>query len=326
MRLRGARGKLFEPVSFVVGDRLSVSNYARGLDISDPVLLNARSARAMGYRGRPVPPPMLAFFQTVTPEALTGELGFTWGRTLGVSMEVDCTGIITEEDEVTGQSSVEEAYERVAGDGVVRQFLRLRTDFRDASGHFACRWWALFIERKEGSLDEEVAGRASTEAGGTGSGAGESAPWVSQPRVRQLVRPGEELPSLATGVINRLTLARMSVAIDNPDPLHLDEAVAHSLGLSGVVGQGSLVAGALYEPVRLWAGMASPLSGSVALSRPYGEGASLRSTGRVTEVIHERDGAVAVCDTTLMDKGGVEIGRGSFRVPLQFQVSTPAEN
>jgi N-terminal half of MaoC dehydratase len=147
MRLDGIVGREFGPVEFVVGERLSVLNFARALEVRDPMLLSAASARAQGYRGRPVPPVMFLFFLVIPGEILEGELGFTWGKTLAASTEFDFGRIVTEEDRVTGRSWIDEAYERTGRDGKMRQFLRLRTEFSDESNALVCRSRMLFIER-----------------------------------------------------------------------------------------------------------------------------------------------------------------------------------
>jgi hypothetical protein len=147
MRLDGVQGREFGPVDFVVGERLSVLNFARALEIKDPVLLSPAGARAHGYPGRPVPPVMFLFFLVIPGEILEGELGFTWGKTLAASTEFDFGRIVTEEDRVIGRSWIDEAYERTGRDGKMRQFLRLRTEFSDENNALVCRSRMLFIER-----------------------------------------------------------------------------------------------------------------------------------------------------------------------------------
>lgn len=149
MRLDGVQGREFGPVDFVVGERLSVLNFARALEIKDPVLLSPAAARAHGYRGRPVPPIMFLFFLVIPGDVLEGELGFTWGKTLAAGAEFDFGRVVTEEDRVIGRSWVDEAYERVGRDGNKRQFLRLRTEFREENNILVCRSSMMFIERVE---------------------------------------------------------------------------------------------------------------------------------------------------------------------------------
>lgn len=64
------------------------------------------------------------------------------------------------------------------------------------------------------------------------------------------LRGGQELPGRRFGPIGRLLLARVSIAIDNPDPLHIDDAVAQASRFPMVLGHGFAAAGVLYETVR----------------------------------------------------------------------------
>jgi acyl dehydratase len=310
MQILGAAGTAFRPTRFVLGERLSVVNFARALDVTDPVFLDVTHARAHGYAGRPVPPAMYAFFQTVSNDDLEERLGFHWGRTLGAGMEFTAGVIAGEEDEVVGQSSVEAAWEAAGRSGATRQFLRLRTDFRRADGELVCRWRALFIERKDGPPDPDAPSEATPP---------ESDEALATP-VDLWAAPsatvGQALPEHRIGPIDRLRLARISIAIDNPDPVHVDDAVAQASGFPTVIGQGSGATGLLYEPVRLWAGMARVRSGAVRLAAPYSLGAELCAQGEVT-AIHDVEGErQARCDVRLTDQAGAEIATAQFQVRL----------
>lgn len=310
MDLQRAQGRIFEPAAFTAGDRLSVPAYARALGIDDPQLCSLRAARRAGLAGRPVVPPMFAFFQTLDPDRLTDELGFVWGKTLSAGMEFVAGPPITDEDDIVGQTRVEAVWERTGRDNTVRQFLRLATDYRSAAGAFVCRWRIVFIEKKDGDVDPNLPPAPSGEPPTLEIDAGR----VTSPAPKAV--PGETLPSHNPPALDRFVLAWMSVAIDNPDPLHLDDALARQAGLPGVVGQGSLVAGALYEPVRRWAGIDRVTSGSVTQRRPVLLGAELRADGHVETVEMSGPVELAVCRTVLVDQSGEVVAEGSFSVVL----------
>lgn len=312
MDLQRAQGRVFEPCSFTVGDRLSVPAYARALGTDDPLLCSSRAARGAGLAGRPVVPMMFAFFQTLDPERLTGELGFVWGRTLSAGMEFVAGAPITDDDEVVGQTRVEAVWERTGRDDTVRQFLRLATEYRTVAGEFVCVWRIVFIEKKDGGLDPDL---PPAPAEGPSTSLEET---IGRRRTSPAPKavPGETLPSHRPPVLERLVLARMSVAIDNPDPLHLDDELARKAGLPGVVGQGSLVAGALYEPVRRWAGIDRVVSGSVSQRRPVLLGAALRADGQVETVESSGQADLAICRTVLVDGSGEAVAEANFRVVL----------
>ncbi|HEV7865359.1 MAG TPA: MaoC family dehydratase N-terminal domain-containing protein, partial [Acidimicrobiia bacterium] len=149
MRLPEVNGRSFDPIGFVLGDRLSVPNYAKALGIDEPLYRDAEAGRAAGWAGRPVPPGMHAFFLAF-PDGVWDELGVTWGRTLAGTIDVEAVRLAGEEEWVQGQAHVEAVWERPGRDGDARQFLRLRSDFTDEKGEFVGRWRVTFVEKVSG--------------------------------------------------------------------------------------------------------------------------------------------------------------------------------
>lgn len=308
MDLKRAQGWTSEPVTFPVGEHLSVGAYARALAIADPELSRLDAARSAGWPARPVPVPMYAFFHVVPTGVLTDELGVTWGRTLGAGVDFEAHAVATEADELTGRSRVDSVWERPGRDGATRQFLRLSTDFVARDGGLVCRNSVLFMERKDGPPDDAFVadGEPPREPGVAAAYRAGPAPLP--------VRIGEELPAAVIPPVDRLMLARMSVAIENPDPIHIDEQAAQSAGLPGVIGHGTTVVGLLYEPVRRWAGLTRPVSARTTQSRPFRPGDTLTATGRVVALRSESGREIATCETAVADRAGTPVGRGTFDV------------
>jgi acyl dehydratase len=250
---------------------------------------------------------MYAFFHVVPADVVTEELGFTWGRTLGAAVDFEVDRIATEADGVTGQARVDAVWERLGRDGSARQFLRLVTDFTGAAGDLVCRNTVLFMERKDGPADDafRLDGEPPREPR-------RSLP--ARPAEALPVRIGAELPAATVPSVDRLMLARMSVAIENPDPIHLDDAAARAAGLPGVIGHGTTVVGLLYEPVRRWVGLDRVVGGRTTQSRPFGLGATLTATGRLVALQAQAGRQMATCETSLVDGDGAVVGRGTFEV------------
>jgi len=308
MDLKRAQGWTSERVTFPVGDHLSVTAYARALAIDEPELCRLDAARTAGRRGRPIPPPMYAFFHVIPTEVVTEELGFTWGRTLAAAIEFEADGITTDADVLTGHARVVSVWERPGRDGGARQFLRLTTDFTADDGRVVCRNSVLFMERKDGSADDLFLSDAEP------SRATEGVAVPPRPAGALAVHIGAELPPAAIPPVDRLMLARMSVAIENPDPIHLDDDAARAAGLPGVIGHGTTVVGLLYEPVRRWAGLDRVVAGRTTQSRPFGPGTALTATGRVVALRAEAGRQMAMCETALVDDSGAVVGSGTFDV------------
>jgi len=278
-------GSSFPAVGFVAGERLSPANFARALGVDDPLLSRADAARRAGYRGRLVPPAMLGFHLAVAADALVDDLGFTWGKTLNLGIDVDWAGVpVTEEDFLEGRARVAAAWERPAKGGGTRQFLRVETDF-SLEGKSVCRWNVLFTERRLGDPVQGDHGEAAED---------EDVGFFEQ--TRPTPRPaGRPDARVVTPTIDRLGLARLSVALDNPDPLHVDDSVAREAGFERVIGHGGAVVGLLHEPVRSWAGIETPVRLITRQSAPFGLGDSL--TAVAGDVTHDDGGSTWVRTT-----------------------------
>lgn len=273
MRTRDVIGTAFEPVRFRPETRLSVPLYARALGLDHPVLLSTAAASEAGLASRPVPAAMLGFFLAVPADDLVERLGFTWGRTLNVGIAVASRRTVLEHELVEGRASVVDAWERVGSDGGTRQFLVLQADF-SVDGGLACTWRVTFIERKDGPPDGDVGPSADTTASDELPSAPEDAPSP---------RPGQRLGPVATGDFSRLDLARLSAALDNPDPLHLDDEVARDAGFDQVVGQGSAVVGLLEAACRTATGWVAPLHLDTQQRAPFTVGDRLTAAGKVLD-------------------------------------------
>src|SRR5581483_5122433 len=313
MRLAEVQGRSFEPDGFVLGDGLSVANYAKALSIDEPLYRSADEARVAGWPGRPVPPGMLAFFLAFPDPGVWDELGVTWGRTLAGTIEIEAARLAGEEEFVEGRAHVEAVWERPGRDGDARQFLRLRSDFTDEKGEFVGRWRVTFVERAggppSGSVPQEDPG-----GGGEELPLERLAPRSAPPAGAQA---GTDLPAHRTAPLDRLAFARMSVALDDPNLVHLDEAVAAAAGFPSVIGSGGFVVGALAEVVRRWAGVDRVVRGTTRQLQPLWPGTALTARGSVTALERRSDRPVAVCTTELVDQTGQRIAEGTFDALLE---------
>ena len=295
MRTHDVIGTQFEPVRFRPESRLSVPLYARALGLDDPLLLHSAAAADAGLQSRPVPAAMLGFFLAVSADDLVEDLGFTWGRTLNVGIEVTSARTVLEHELVEGRASVVDAWERLGSDGGTRQFLVLEAAFAVDGAH-ACSWRVTFIERTDRAPDEAAAGAPS--AGTDGAHLPPAPTGTARPT------PGERLGPVATGPISRLDLARLSAALDNPDPLHLDDEVARDAGFPQVIGQGSAVVGLLEAACRTTVEWTAPLQMQTRQRAPFTVGDEMTATGTLGD-----DGLTA--EITVTGSGGEQIGSAS---------------
>ena len=307
MRLAEVQRRSFDPVGFVLGDRLSVANYAKALSIDEPLYRSAEAARAAGWPGRPVPPGMYAFFLAF-PDGVWDELGVTWGRTLAGTIEVEAARLAGEEEWVQGEAHVEAVWERSGRDGDTRQFLRLRSDFTDEKGEFVARWRVTFVEKMAGAPSGAVPDQ-DPGAGGEDLHWQRLAPRAPVPTAAGI---GAALAPHMTGPLDRLAFARMSVALDDPNLVHLDETVAAAAGFPSVIGSGGFVVGGLWEVVRRWAGTDRVVRGTTRQLQPLWPDTALRACATVTALEQRDDRPVAVCTAELVDQAGHRIAEGTF--------------
>lgn len=308
MRLAGVVGRAFDPVEFVIGDRLSVQNWGRAMRTNEDTFLHVGAARAAGWAGRPVPPAMYGFFLTLPDSILVEELGFTWGRTLAAGIKAEIGRVAGEDEWVRGQTFADVAHEKAGRDGVTRQFLRLRTEFRDSGDRLVNRWHTLFIEKVDGPVTVPPVERPFSDV---------AAPAFPPPRSAvPAIPPGGKLPQWRIGPLDRLDFARMSVAMDDPNLVHLDDTVAAQAGFPSVIGSGGYVLGALYEVARQWTGVDRIRAIDMRQLLPFGLGADLCASA---DVVLDGDSAgrgLALLQTVLTDGGPTTIATATVTVQL----------
>jgi acyl dehydratase len=308
MRIAGVLARAFDPVEFVIGDRLSVQNWGRAMHTNEDAFLHLGAARAAGWAGRPVPLGMYAFFLTVPTSALVGELGFVWGRTLAAGIKAEVGRVASEDEWVSGQTFADVAHEKIGRDGATRQFLRLRTEFRDANDQLVNRWQTLFIEKIDGPVTVPPAERPAPEVG---------APSFQSPASAVPVIPLDgQLPQWRIGPLDRFDFARMSVAMDDPNLVHLDDMVAAEAGFSTVIGSGGYVLGAFYEAARQWAGLDRIRAVDMRQLRPFAPGAELCVSAEVVSKDDPAGHGLALLQAALTDGGQNTIATASVTVQL----------
>lgn len=130
------------------------------------------------------------------------------------------------------------------------------------------------------------------------------------------VAVGHELPPRRVGPLTRLDFARFSVSTDDPNRVHIEEAVAADAGLPGVIGSGGIVAGILTDLVSSWAGLEALRSATFRVTAPLFPGTVLLARGQVVPPDDETDGVVDV-EAVCTDDAGNRLGEGRFRLQLE---------
>lgn len=92
-----------------------------------------------------------------------------------------------------------------------------------------------------------------------------------------------DIPPYA-GAVERVDIAWMSVAIEDPNPIHLDEAVAKQAGFSTPIAHGTFPIGMIGAMLERWAGAGSVRALDVRLTAPTLPGDRVEATGKVAGV------------------------------------------
>lgn len=130
------------------------------------------------------------------------------------------------------------------------------------------------------------------------------------------VTVGDELPERRVGPLTRMDFARFSVSTDDPNRVHIEEAVATGAGLPDVIGSGGIVAGLLTDLVTSWGGLDALRSATLRVTAPLFPGTVLLARGNVVRRDDAGEGVVEV-EASAVDAAGNRIGEGTFLLRLR---------
>jgi acyl dehydratase len=126
---------------------------------------------------------------------------------------------------------------------------------------------------------------------------------------------GDPLPAIERGPIARADIARFAAAVDDFNPIHVDEDFAKSVGFPSAIAHGPL---ALAFAVQLLAksfGVANVRGVSAQFRAPVLPGDVLRIEGEVTGIDEANGTPVATCDIRVV-KGDAVVVQGSGKAVL----------
>ncbi len=122
---------------------------------------------------------------------------------------------------------------------------------------------------------------------------------------------GDELPQREIGPITPMDFARFSVSMDDPNRVHIEDAVAKAAGLPSVIGSGGIVQGVMDDLVAAWAGRAQPRVIRNRILRPLLPDTAVRVVGRVVERTEDAGRVKVVVAIEAVDQDGQALGDAS---------------
>lgn len=137
---------------------------------------------------------------------------------------------------------------------------------------------------------------------------------MTETATRDQVRVGDALPDRAAPAITKPRIVQVMDVMDDCNPVHVDEQLAASLGLRGIVNQGPANLAYITNMLAQWTGDADCVRRfKVRFFNIVVPGDDLIAGGRVTAV---RDGGLVDCDVWLKMRDGTVMLSGMATVAL----------
>jgi acyl dehydratase len=125
---------------------------------------------------------------------------------------------------------------------------------------------------------------------------------------------GDELPEIVTPPVDRLRIAYMTVAMRDPNLVHVEDAYAAKSGLPSVIAHGTFVTSYAGAAVSRAVGVDAVRRIRVDVTAPVFPGDVLRTHAVVTGSEPAPEGQLLTVDLTVTNQDGVRVGRGTAAV------------
>jgi acyl dehydratase len=125
---------------------------------------------------------------------------------------------------------------------------------------------------------------------------------------------GDELPEIVTPPVDRLRIAYMTVAMRDPNLVHVEDAYAAKAGLPSVIAHGTFVTSYAGAAVSRAVGVDALRRIRVDVTAPVFPGDVLRTHAIVTGSEPAPEGRLLTVDLTVTNQDGVRVGRGTAAV------------
>lgn len=285
-------------------ERGKVEEFARAVYDRNPAHRDAAAARELGFDAVPAPLTFTrtSYFQRYRPPGVDVHLGFDLGldqdHLVHGEQSYEFVRPVTVGDTLSGETFLEDVYQREGGRGGTLTFVVLRTEYRDEDDDLVQAETNVRIET-EGAIDDGDDGTATPptptdrtrerrRSGRTASGYDD---W--DPPTLDELSVGDEGPTVEVGPVDREDFVRYAGASGDFNPVHYDEPYATSAGNPSVFGQGMFTAGVGAGMVSNWLGLANVTEFETRFTRRLWPGETLTASGEVRETAVE-DGTTTV--------------------------------
>lgn len=94
--------------------------------------------------------------------------------------------------------------------------------------------------------------------------------------------------------VDRMAIAWMAVALEDPNLIHIEDSVAHEAGFSAVIAHGTFPIGAIGAMLARWIGEENVLELDIRLVAPTYPGHTIKAEGTVLERVDKKQSVEVV--------------------------------
>ncbi|WP_227356729.1 FAS1-like dehydratase domain-containing protein [Haladaptatus salinisoli] len=263
-----------------------VAEFARAIRDPHPTYRDLETAREAGHHSLPAPPTFTrsSFFPRYRPPGVDHDFGFDLGfrreYVLHGEQRFRYERPLHVDDELYGETTLEDVFQREGRSGGTMTFAVLRTDFYDADS------------------DALVQSAWNTRIETDGAPTGESAPARGEIDAPEDAAPAEDAadltvgavgPTVETSPLERRDFVRYAGASGDFNPVHYDEPYATDAGHPSVFAQGMFSAGVASRLLREWFGLGGLESYRTRFTARAFPGDTLSARAEVREIADAGD-------------------------------------
>jgi peroxisomal enoyl-CoA hydratase 2 len=259
-----------------------VDEFARAIHDSSRIYRDRQTARAAGHHSLPAPPTFTrsSFFPRYRPPGVDHDFGFDLGfrreYVLHGEQRFRYERPLHVDDELYGETTLEDVYQREGRGGGAMTFAVLRTDFYDAdSDDLVQSAWNTRIETDGAPAEESDPPSGEIEAPKDADSAELAVGAVGS--------------TVETPPLERRDFVRYAGASGDFNPVHYDEPYATDAGHPSVFAQGMFSAGVASRLLREWFGLRGLKSYRTRFTARAFPGDALSARARVRGVADAND-------------------------------------
>lgn len=325
------------PIEEVVGESLftveeflveagKVAEYANSTRNDNSVHQESREAIKRGFEAIPAPLTFTATkrFPRYRPPDVADhwgiDLGFDPAKTVHGEKRYEFGRVVLVGDEFTGETTLEEVYQRNGKRGGEMTFAVLATKFTDADDEWVLTERSTLIETENTGSKYNSRGVPDSKDDSRGVPDSED---ISRPTDRRVdaenIQADDTAPMFEISSITRRDFVKYAGASGDFNRLHFDEPYAKRSGHKRVFGQGMFSASIVAQVVADWFGIANVTALRMRFQSKLFPGDAIETVGEVTEIESSHRGVDVTAKIDLVTSDGRRIIKGIADAAIPYQ-------